>query len=64
MVVGLDRQERGSGNLSARRELEEEFGMQVISIINLDTLITYSQSNSGYETHLERLQAYRNEWGA
>jgi orotate phosphoribosyltransferase len=64
MIVGLDRQERGSGNLSARRELEEEFGMQVISIINLDTLITYSQSNSGYETHLERLQAYRNEWGA
>lgn len=64
MMVGLDRQERGSGNLSARRELEKEFGMQVISIINLDTLITYSQSNSGYETHLERLQAYRNEWGA
>ena len=37
MLVGLDRQERGGGNLSARRELEEEYSMEVISIINLDT---------------------------
>ena len=64
MLVGLDRQERGSGNLSARRELEEEYGMEVISIINLDTLITYSESTPGFETHLDRLQAYRNQWGA
>jgi orotate phosphoribosyltransferase len=64
MLVGLDRQERGSGNLSARRELEEEFDMKVISIINLDTLITYSESTPGFEAHLDRLQAYRNQWGA
>jgi orotate phosphoribosyltransferase len=64
MLVGLDRQERGSSDISARRELEEEFDMKVISIINLDTLIAYSESNSGYETHLERLQAYRDQWGA
>ena len=64
MLVGLDRQERGSGNLSARRELEEEYGMEVISIINLDTLITYSESTPGFETYLDRLQAYRNQWGA
>ena len=64
MLVGLDRQERGGGNLSARRELEEEYGMKVISIINLDTLIAYSESNPGFETHLDSLQAYRNQWGA
>jgi len=64
MLVGLDRQERGCGNLSARKELEEEYGMKVISIINLDTLIAYSESNPGFETHLDRLQAYRNQWGA
>jgi orotate phosphoribosyltransferase len=64
MLVGLDRQEKGSGDLSARRELEEEFDMKVISIINLDTLIAYSESNPGFENHLDRLQAYRNQWGA
>jgi len=64
MLVGLDRQEKGSGNLSARRELEEEYDMKVISIINLDTLIAYSESNPGFENHLDRLQKYRNQWGA
>ena len=64
MLVGLDRQERGGGNLSARRELEEEYGMKVISIINLDTLIAYSESNPGFEIHLDSLQAYGNQWGA
>ena len=64
MLVGLDRQEKGGGDLSARRELEEEFDMKVISIINLDTLIAYSESTPGFETHLDRLQAYRNQWGA
>ena len=64
MLVGLDRQEKGSGNLSARRELEEEYDIRVISIINLDTLIAYSESNPGFENHLDRLQEYRNQWGA
>jgi orotate phosphoribosyltransferase len=64
MLVGLDRQEKGGGDLSARRELEEKFDMKVISIINLDTLIAYSESTPGFETHLDRLQAYRNQWGA
>jgi orotate phosphoribosyltransferase len=64
MLVGLDRQEKGSGNLSARRELEEGYDMKVISIINLDTLIAYSESNSGFKNHLGRLQEYRNHWGS
>jgi hypothetical protein len=38
--------------------------MQVISIIDLDTLISYSQNNAEYEKHLDNLIAYRDEWGA
>jgi hypothetical protein len=38
--------------------------MQVVSIINLDTLISYSQDNAEYKKHLERLISYRDEWGA
>jgi orotate phosphoribosyltransferase len=64
MLVGLDRQEKGQGDSSARQELEEMFNMNVISIINLDTLIAYSESNSDYEQYLEKLKSYRNEWGA
>ena len=64
MLVGLDRQEKGKGDLSAKRELEAAFEMQVVSIINLDTLISYSQDNAEYKKHLERLISYRDEWGA
>ena len=64
MLVGLDRQEKGKGDLSAKRELETAFEMQVVSIINLDTLISYSQDNAEYKKHLGRLISYRDEWGA
>lgn len=64
MLVGLDRQEKGKGDLSAKRELETAFEMQVVSIINLDTLISYSQDNAEYKKHSERLISYRDEWGA
>jgi orotate phosphoribosyltransferase len=64
MLVGLDRQEKGKGDLSAKKELETVFEMQVVSIINLDTLISYSQDNAEYKKHLERLISYRDEWGA
>ena len=64
MLVGLDRQEKGKGDLSAKRELETAFEMQVVSIINLDTLISFSQDNAEYKKHLERLISYRDEWGA
>jgi orotate phosphoribosyltransferase len=64
MLVGLDRQEKGKGDLSAKRELATAFEMQVVSIINLDTLISYSQDNAEYKKHLERLISYRDEWGA
>ena len=48
----------------AKQELESKYDMQVISIIDLDTLISYSESNSNYEKYVEKLQAYRNQWGA
>jgi orotate phosphoribosyltransferase len=64
MLVGLDRQEKGKSDLSAKKELETAFKMQVISIIDLDTLISYSQNNAEYEKHLDNLIAYRDEWGA
>ena len=35
-----------------------------INVINLDILITYSESTPVFEALLDRLQAYRNQWGA
>jgi|TARA_B110000881_G_scaffold83340_1_gene72912 orotate phosphoribosyltransferase len=64
MLVGLDRQEKGQGSLSARAELEDLYGMQVISIINLDALIQFSEKDPVYSEYLPNLKAYRESWGA
>ena len=63
-VVGLDRQEKGVSNESASKELENEFNMNVTSIVNLDSLIAYVRNESELTEHLEGLNNYREAWGA
>ena len=63
-VVGLNRQEKGSGNLSASDELQNDFGIIVKSIVDLNTLISFSETNADYEQFLDELKNYRDQWGA
>ena len=63
-IVGLNRQEKGSGEVSASDELQNDFGIIVKSIVDLNTLISFSESNPGYEEFLEELKSYREKWGA
>ena len=63
-IVGLDRQEKGNGDLSAKAELEKDFGINVLSIVNLDSLIELSHSNKNFNSHLSELEEYKNNWGA
>ena len=62
-IVGLDRQEKGH-QIGLQDQLESDFGISVQSIINLDTLISFTDNNSQYEKHLDELKDYRNNWGA
>ena len=63
-LVGLDRQEKGNSELSAKTELEKDFGIHVSSIINLDVLINYSYDNQNFRSFVEELEQYRVSWGA
>ena len=63
-VVGLNRQEKGSGNLSASDQLHNDFGITVKSIVDLNTLISFSETNADYEQFLDELKNYREQWGA
>jgi orotate phosphoribosyltransferase len=64
VAIGLDRQERGAGELSAIQELEKEYGLEVVNIINLEALIDYLRSR-GTETAtlLDAMQDYRARYG-
>ena len=63
-LVGLDRQEKGNSVLSAKTEIETDFGINVSSIINLDALIDYSHTNQNFHSYVEELEQYRKSWGA
>ena len=63
-VIGLDRQEKGNGDNSAKTELEEDFGINIVSIIDLDALIEFSSNNQNFHSHVNKLEQYRNTWGA
>ena len=64
MLVGLDRQEKGSSNLSAKAELENDFGLIVSSIVNLDLLISFVSDDPNFKEFKSDLEEYRNNWGA
>ena len=64
LVIGLDRQEKGNSDNSAKTELEEDFGINILSIIDLDALIEFSSNNQNFHTHVNKLEQYRNTWGA
>ncbi len=53
VIVGLNRQERGQGSLSAIQEIEQEFSIPVISIAAVDHIIAYLEEKSLEEKSLE-----------
>ena len=63
-VVGLDRQEKGNTDNSASQELCDEYNIEFISIINLDTLIEFVKSDTQFNNYLDELNEYREVWGA
>jgi orotate phosphoribosyltransferase len=65
IAVAMDRQERGTGELSAIQEVERDYGVPVISIIQLDHIIGYLEAcqNGELQKHLPAVSRYREEYG-
>jgi orotate phosphoribosyltransferase len=63
VLVAIDRQEKGKGELSAIQEVERDFGCAVISIVSLTDLITYLEEKGGNTEQLEAVKVYRAEYG-
>ncbi|MEK7258415.1 MAG: orotate phosphoribosyltransferase [Pseudomonadota bacterium] len=65
IVVALDRQERGTGRLSAIQEIREQYQIPVISIIALEQIIAYlgRQENPALAGHVADVERYREEYG-
>ncbi len=63
VLVAIDRQEKGKGELSAIQEVERDFGCAVISIVSLTDLISYLEEKGDATEHLEAVKAYRASYG-
>ncbi|HGF7191176.1 TPA: orotate phosphoribosyltransferase [Vibrio cholerae] len=63
VLVAIDRQEKGKGELSAIQEVERDFGCAVISIVSLTDLITYLEQQGNNTEHVEAVKAYRAQYG-
>lgn len=65
IAVALDRQEKGLGELSAIQEIEQLLGTSVISIINLENIISYLSSSKDDELlkYLDGVVKYRELFG-
>ncbi len=63
VLIALDRQERGQGELSAIQEVERDFGTKVVSIVGLNDLISYLEGKPELAEHLDAVRAYRAQYG-
>lgn len=63
VLVAIDRQEKGKGELSAIQEVERDFSCAVISIVSLSDLITYLEEKGDATEHLAAVKAYREQFG-
>ena len=62
VLVALDRQERGQGELSAIQEVEKEFGIPVHALITMADLMEYLAQNNRADD-LAKMQDYRVKYG-
>ncbi len=63
VLIALNRQERGNGELSAIQEVERDFGIPVVSIVSLTQVLEFLADDPALKQHLPAVEAYRAQYG-
>ena len=63
VLIALNRQERGNGELSAIQEIERDFGIPVVSIVSLNQVLQFLEDDPQLKQHLPAVRAYREQFG-
>ena len=64
ILIALDRQERGRGDKSPVQEIEEQYGIRVVTIAALDDLFTFMRGRPDLGRYLPKIEQYREAYGA
>ena len=63
VLIALNRQERGNGELSAIQEVERDYQCNVLSIIDFADLMAFIETQPEYQQYLPAMRAYREQYG-
>jgi len=63
VCVSIDRQEKGTGELSAIQEIEQNNGVTVITIAQLSTIVEFLSEKSDYTSTVAAIEQYRAQYG-
>lgn len=63
VIIALDRQEKGKGELSAIQEVERDYGIPVISIVKLEQVMAYVEEKEEFKQYFPAIKAYRDTYG-
>lgn len=63
VLIAMNRQERGNGDLSAIQEVERDFGIPVVSIVSLTQVLQFLADDPALKQHLPAVEAYRAQYG-
>lgn len=63
VLIALDRQERGRGELSATQEVSREFSLPVTAIATLGDILATLANRPEHRQDVERIEAYRRQYG-
>ncbi len=63
VLIALDRQERGQGELSAVQEVQRDYGTPVIAVAGLKDLMTFLGERPDFAAHRDAVARYRVQYG-
>lgn len=63
-LIALNRKEKGQTDESAIDEARRTLGIEIVSIVSFDDLVTYIKDDAQLSAHLDDMIAYRKQYGA
>jgi orotate phosphoribosyltransferase len=63
VLIALDREEKGKGELSATQEVSRDYGLPVTAIATLSDILATLRARPADGEHVERIEAYRRRYG-
>jgi orotate phosphoribosyltransferase len=63
VLIALDRQERGQGELSAVQEVRRDYGIPVVAVADLRDLMAYLEYHPEFSSHKTAVRRYREQYG-